>query len=65
MKWNKVTDKLPKNDNIVLVWVESKENNLWKHYETGHYEKGKWYLRRGYNPAIETVTQWIKIPKKE
>jgi hypothetical protein len=62
-KWNKVTDKLPKNDREVVCYIDNEDNPDWSGNRLGSYINEKWYCKGG-RDNNEVVTRWFKIPKK-
>lgn len=61
-KWNSVTNKLPKNDKYVLIFVENSEYPEFSQVDIGTYQNEKWYCRGGIDKH-EKIIRWTKIPK--
>ncbi len=57
-EWVKVGDKLPENNNDVLVYSLYTDE-----YYAGWYDGAKWVIRYDYNNEAGNITHWMPIPK--
>ncbi len=61
-KWNNVEDKLPKNDRLVVCYIENTKVPMWSGLKLGSYIGSTWYCKEG-RESHEIVTKWCKIPR--
>lgn len=62
-KWYEM-DILPKDDRMVICYLEDTENPEWSGLRLGSYIKNKWHCKGG-RKIQETVIAWMNIPKYE
>lgn len=61
MNWINVKDQLPREDEILLLWVEDSRRFHSDGFRIGHYENNKFYARTGLDSNYKTVTHFKYI----
>ena len=61
INWIPVTDRLPDEDETVLIYAPTSDEPIWLGYLIG--DTGRWYDVDGYHLTPRAVTHWAAIPK--
>ena len=61
INWIPVTERLPDEDETVLIYAPTSIEPVWLGFMSGASER--WYDVDGYNLTPRTVTHWAEMPK--
>lgn len=61
INWIPVTERLPDEDETVLIYAPTSDEPIWLGFMSG--ASGRWYDVDGYHLTPRAVTHWAAIPK--